>query len=46
MPKSVPRVKRKSSAQKKHQERAKQAFRLVSNGKAKTLKAAWRKINS
>ena len=33
--------KRKSAAQKRHQERAKKAMTLYKSGKYKTLKAAW-----
>ncbi len=37
-------VKRKSSAQKKHQARAKEAMTLYKSGKARTLKSAWQKV--
>lgn len=36
--------KKKSLAQKKHQERAKKAMDLWKSGKAQSLKAAWRKV--
>ena len=37
--------KRKSVAQKRHQEKAKQAMLLFKTGKTKTLKAAWKLVN-
>lgn len=36
--------KRKSSAQKRHQERAKHAMTLWKSGKASSLKAAWKRV--
>lgn len=36
--------KRKTSAQKKHQERAKKAMDIWKSGKAPSLKAAWKKV--
>lgn len=36
--------KRKSVAQKRHQERAKKAMELWKSGKAKSLKLAWTKV--
>ena len=36
--------KRKSTAQKRHQARAKEAMTLFKSGKASSLKAAWRKV--
>ena len=37
-------VRRKSTAQKKHQERAKKAMTMYKSGEAKTLKSAWAKV--
>jgi hypothetical protein len=36
--------KRKSAAQKQHQERCKKAMQLFRSGKASSLKAAWKKV--